>query len=544
MIARGVRATAWLAAVAAVATACRPAGAGGAVAAASPEAAAAGVEILEAGGNAVDAAVSVAFALAVTEPAMSGLGGQTQMLLAAPGRPPVVINGTSFAPRATPADARADDLRSHRATTVPTTVKTLAYAWRTYGSGRVGWAEVLAPAIRFADEGFAVGRFRQLVWRRHADDLRANDAARALFLHPDGSPPAERERFRQPVLAATLRRLAAQGPADFYRGEIARTIAADMQANGGWITAEDLAALPDPVERAPLHGTYRRWDVYSLPPPGGGWQVLQILNLLELSPPERLRPGGPERLARLARALRIAHRERRDRPVRDLLDYGPEVVERISKETAGRLLRDDGGETTHFSVADGGGMVVSATASINAFFGARAAAPTLGFLYNDYMREFELGDPAHPYALRGGAMPYSSMSPTVLALDGAPALALGSPGSARIISAVAQVVQLWVDAELPIADAVIAPRIHVVPDSLLYLESPDVTPAERRAARDLGLTVAAPPTDIALGDRNAYFGGVHAVVWDGRRWRGAADPRRDGAVRLARRPRPAGRTMP
>lgn len=517
---------------------------GGVVAAATPEAADAGVEILDAGGNAVDAAVAVALALAVTEPAMSGLGGQTQILLAAPGTDPVAINGTSFAPRATPAVTGADEIVGRRATTIPTAVNTLAYAWRRYGSGNLTWADLVAPAVRLAEEGFVVGPFRHLVWQRHVDDLRGDSVTAALFLAGDGAVPAPGTRFAQPVLAATLRRLASAGAGDFYSGDIARTIAADMRAHGGWITFEDLSSLPDPVELAPLHGTYRGWDVYTLPPPGGGWQVIQILNLLEQSPAEQLSLGSPERLLRLAEALRLGHRERRDGPVRDLVGYHDEVAEKLSKETARRLLAGSRGETTHVTVADAQGFVVSVTASINAFFGARAAAPGLGFLYNDYMREFELADSTHPYALRPGAMPYSSMSPTIVARDGRPALGLGSPGSARIISAVVQVTQLWVDAGVGVRDAVAAPRLHVVPDSVLYLESPDVTPAERRAAHDLGLTVAAPPTDMALGDRNAYFGGVHAVAWDGRRWRGAADPRRDGAVRLARRPRRAGRTMP
>lgn len=522
------------AALAGASLACGRGDPGGGVAAATPEAADAGAAILARGGNAVDAAVAVAFALAVTEPAMSGLGGQTQILIARSGTAPVVVNGTSFAPVAIPADVSAGDVTGHRATTVPTSVKALAYAWRRFGSGAIGWRDLLAPAIRLAGEGFVVGPFRHRVWARHADGLHANDATRTLFLDADGAVPAEGARFVQPVLARTLRRLREAGPEDFYRGEIARQIAADMAAHGGWITLDDLRGLGDPVEVAPLEGSYRGWTVYTAPPPAGGWQVLLLLNLFETWPAESLAPDAPRRAVRLARALRLAHGERRARPIRDPADYADDVAAKLDKHAARRML-EGRGETTHFTVADGDGMVVSVTASINAYFGARVAAPTLGFLYNDYMHEFVLGDPAHPYALRPGGVPYSSMSPTVLVRDGVPVLGLGSPGSARIVSAVAQVIQLWADAGLTLAEAVAAPRLHVVPDSLLLLEAPELPLRARATLERMGFVFGAPRADLALGGRNAYFGGVHAVARRDGRWEGAADPRRDGVVRWARR---------
>jgi len=178
--------------------------------------------------------------------------------------------------------------------------------------------------------------------------------------------------------------------------------------------------------------------------------------------------------------------------------------------------------------------VVSVTARINAYFGARVANPKLGFLYNDYMREFEYGNPGHPFAIRERAMPYSSMSPTVIARDGRPVLGLGSPGSARIISAVAQVAQLWMDKQMPIADAVATPRVHVVPEDALYLENAvGVADSLLGLLGGMGFRVVAPAADLALRDRNAYYGGVHAVALENGRWSGAADPRRDGAARRA-----------
>jgi gamma-glutamyltranspeptidase/glutathione hydrolase len=503
----------------------------GVAVAASPEAAEAGAAILRAGGNAVDAAVAVSFALAVTEPAMSGLGGQTQILLHAPGEPPVVINGTSYAPRATPLDAGPTDIVTYRATTVPTTVRVLEYAWRHHGSGRIEWAQLLEPAIRYADEGFVVGPFRHRVWVNAEEALRANPAAGSLFLTGGGVAPAEGSVFRQPQLARTLRRLAQHGAEDFYGGEIARAIASDMAANGGWLSLQDLEQLPQPAELPPLRGSYRGWDVYTLPPPGGGWVVLQILNLLEQSPPEALAPGSPARIPLLGQALRIGHRTRRDAPVRDLVDYDADVAEKIDKARARELLEVGAGETTHFSVADGDGMAVAVTASINFAFGAKAADSTLGFLYNDYMREFVLGDPGHPFALRPNAMPYSSMSPTILAREGEPVLALGSPGSARIISAVVQVAQLWVDYGLDVEAAVAAPRLHVIPDSALFVEWRDAPDSVLMLTVQRGFVLSEPRASWDSQGRNAYFGGVHAVARRGGTWRGAADPRRDGAAR-------------
>ena len=188
-----------------------PATSGGVVASASPEATRAGVELLDAGGNAMDAAVAVAFALAVTEPAMSGLGAGMQMVVQSRGKPAFVVNGTSFAPAATPTVVSNPDstLSGHRLTTVPTAVATLDYAFRTHGSGAVTWARVVAPAVRYAERGFEVGPFRAKVYARHEADLRASASAGALFLTSSGTAPAARDTLRQPVLARTL----AGGPA-------------------------------------------------------------------------------------------------------------------------------------------------------------------------------------------------------------------------------------------------------------------------------------------------------------------------------------------
>lgn len=510
----------------------------GVVAAATPEAAAAGIEILEAGGNAVDAAVAVSFALAVTEPAGSGLGGQSFFIVHPHRGAPLAINGTSFSPRGTPLRATAKDITGHRATTVPSTVRVLDYAWKHYGSGRITWARLLTPAIRYADAGFVIGPFRHRSFVKYAAQLRASPSAAKLFLHPDGSVPAVGSVFRQPVLARTLRRLAQAGANDFYRGQIAKEIASDMAANNGWVTLEDLAHVPPPAILPALKSTYRGWDVYSLPPPAGGWAVLQILNILEHAPPSDLAAEGSRRTIWLVEALRIGHRHRRADPLKDLIHYQPEVADRLSKETAKKLSQlfkhPGSGETTHFSVVDGTGMAVGVTQSINSYFGARVASPRLGFLYNDYMKEFELNQPDNPHAWRPRAMPYSSMSATVLSRNGEVGLVLGSPGSARIISAVVQVITHWVDVGQGVDAAVAAPRVHVVPDDKLYIESTSVPAALLAELERRGFKLVNPQSGLSDGSLDPYFGGVHAIAKEASGWRGAADPRRDGSVAYAK----------
>lgn len=513
----------------------------GVVAAATPEAAEAGREILERGGNAVDAAVAVAFALGVTEPAMTGLGGGMQMLIHAPDQPPFVINGTSRSPHYVPADTTMADLVGHRATSVPSFVRTLEYAWKQHGSGKIAWADLLAPAIRSAEEGFRFGPFRHRVLTRQATALAKSPSAKLFALKADGSVPAEGELWRQPILARTLRLIATKGGDAFYRGEIAREIAADMAANGGWVTADDLAKLPPPFEQPAVHGTYRGWDVYTLQPPASGWVVLQILKVLELSAPAAIAPGAATRPDLIVEALDIGHTSSRNHPVNDLLNPAREVAERTSAETAARLRAAprprNPGETTHFSIVDAEGRAVAVTTSINNYYGAMAGSPKLGFFYNDYLTDMKIGDPTHPFALRGNAMPYSSMSATILARNGRPQLAVGSPGSARIISAVSQVVQLWADGQRDIAGAVAEPRWHLIPPDRLYAEdlSGAVTWRGRLEAR--GWKITGEPEDmkpLGLRGRNAYFGGVHAVALENGQWTGAADPRRDGLVAVAR----------
>ena len=508
----------------------------GAVSSASPEATAAGVAVLEAGGNAIDAAVAVSMALGVTEPAGSGLGGQTQIIVHPPDGEPFVINGTSFSPGHVPLDATARQLSYGRtASTVPSTVRVLDFAQRRYGSGAVTWAQALAPAIRYAEEGFPVLGFRYRSLLRDVETLRDDAAARGIFLTSDGRAPPEGEILRQPLLAQTLRRLARDGADEFYSGAMAREIAADMQANGGWITYDDLAGVPEPRVMRPLVTQYRGWDVYTLPPPAGGYAVLMALEMLERSPQQRLAAEGTPRTRLLLRALRAAHASRRDNPIDDLASPYPEAEQRLTPRHVRQLMnRRYGGETTHFSVVDAGGMAVAVTQSIDSYFGARVAHPTLGFLYNNYMQSLEREDRDHPFALGPRTPPFSSMSATVVARDGRPHLVLGSPGSARIISAVTQVISHWIDIEAGIEAAVSAARVHVVPSNTAYLEQRDVAPDLLIGLGQDRFSLRRQNFGLVETGLDPYFGGVHAIAREQGSWRGAADPRRDGAVGYSR----------
>lgn len=511
----------------------------GVVSSASPEATIAGFEILQKGGNAIDAAVAISFALGVTEPAMSGLGGGTQILLALPGQKPIAINGATLSPAATPVDATKKDLTYHRRSTIPSTVKVLHYVWEKYGSGQIAWADLLRPAIRYAEKGFAVGAFRHKVYKKYERTLKGSPHHTNFFLLPDSLIPAQGDTLKQPKLAQTLRRLATNGAEDFYQGEIAQKIAADMASNDGWITLADLQAFPNPVELRPVHTTFRGHDVYSQPPPCGGWTAILALNILENFPAEDLQLHTESRFKNVLQALHLAHQDRKDAPVTDLVNYQAIVKQKTDKAYAKQLLdnykppsslhvvQEQDGETTHFSVVDKDGLAVAVTASINAYFGAAAASPELGFLYNTYMDDFELGKPDHPFGIRPGQMNYSSMSPTIVQKEDETVLIIGSPGSARIISAVAQLTQLWIDSELTLPEVVATPRLHAI-NGKVYSEDRTTPEAWLSHFRAQGFGIAFPTYDLTEGGLNAYFGGVHAIAFENKKWVGAFDPRRDG----------------
>jgi gamma-glutamyltranspeptidase / glutathione hydrolase len=514
---------------------------GGMAATAFPAASEAACEMLRAGGNAIDAAAAAAWALSVCEPSGSGLGGQTTMLVRLSNGRSLVIDGHSYAPAAVSVErvSRGQQKMGHRACVIPSTPATLDYAQRRYG--RLRSERVLEPAIRLAEDGYAITRLqrRQLRLCQHSLSLCASTAS--LFLH-NGEPYQVGEIFRQPILAASLRRLAEFGVSDFYAGRIAHAIAQDMRANDGLLCASDLANSALPVEREPLHISYRGYEVLSVPPPGGGVPLLHALNLLEALAGERNLDSLDEWYVTLAEVIHAVFQERERDPVhsanwsaelnKDLLGkmYTARMTAMIQNSpalTTTGVAAEEVGETTHLCTADVEGNVVSLTQSIQSVFGAKVANAKVGFLYNNYLTTCPRR--SHPYQLGPGCLARSNASPTLVLQAGSrlgePLLAVGAAGSRRILSAVLQVISGVVDRKLPLGAALAMPRIHAKLNREIWLEEAAATqPLRDRLAQTFGDVRVRRPLSFSMGATQAIQFNQNGTFV------GAADPRRDGAA--------------
>ncbi|MBT6036310.1 MAG: hypothetical protein HOH18_07520 [Kordiimonadaceae bacterium] len=497
-----------------------------------------GVEILEKGGNAFDAAVAVSLAVAASGPASSGVFGQTVMLVQPADGEPYVIHGTTLSPASIPDNVTREQLTGGRtASTIPSTLKVLSYTLKNYGSGNFSWEQLVNPSVKILEEGFKVGPFRHKAFNYYGLGFKDQKEAAEMFFKPDGLPYQLGETFRHPIMAKTMQRIAEKGADEFYKGDMAKEIAADMAINGGWITYDDLANFPDPKIVEPIKSTYRGYEIVSLPPPFGGWIMMQILNLLEAQTPEAIDTDDAERRIALLNAMRLGHGTRANDPVPGFYDYDADVSIKISKREATRMLEHYksgmGGETTHYSVVDGEGNAIAVTQSIDNYFGGLTVHPQLGFIYNNYMQSFRLKDDGSPYVLKENEMPLSSMTGTIVKKDGETQMVLGSPASARIISAVAQVTSYWIDVEKDIKNAVDAYRVHVVPDNKAYIEGPIVDSALLKAMAKYDYSLNRPSYGVSDSQYDPYFGGVHALAKQDGKWAGAADPRRDGRAKVA-----------
>ena len=501
----------------------------GMVSTAHYSATAAGVRMLEQGGNAVDAAIAAALALGVCEPAASGLGGQPMLLihLRASGST-VAIDGSSRAPNRALiesfANLRAERRRGHLATTVPSSPATYAYALERYG--RLDWAAVLEPAIELAEQGYEISVLQYRLTRRERRHLQAHPAG-PLFLQDGRRVRRAGTKFVQPVLADTLRRLGEKGYEDFYLGETARLMHEDMEVNGGILREDDLAQIPVPIEREPLSGRFGRDQLFTMPLPAAGRTLVELLNIHRSLPRELRDIDTPDGAVCLARAIQRALIDRNDRPVDPNL-Y-PQVSDkqmldrRYARELALRIapIRTSG-ETTHLSVMDSDGNAVALTQSIENVYGSCAASPQLGFLYNNYMSAFNYTDPSHPYYLRPNAVPWASVAPTIVFRHDQPWLAIGSPGSERIPPAILQVL-LRLRGSSPLA-AVDAPRIHCSLEGVVSAEASRISTDVLDALKGAGFELT------RREPYSFYMGCVQMVMADGERFVGVADPRRDGAA--------------
>lgn len=486
------------------------------------------VSVLEAGGNAIDAAVAGAFALGVCEPAASGLGGQTMVLFYnASEKKTIALDGSSRAPhRIEPGAFKKNELlRGHKATTVPSTPAVLAYCLKHYGSRSL--SDILQPSIELARNGYKITELQNALTKRERKHLQANSAGRFFLknnkIYPTGA------LFQQPVLAATLNRLASAGIEDFYHGKIAEYLHDDMVANNGLIRDDDLAQIPWPIERKPLSCRFRNHRVLTFGEPGAGRTLAEMLNVADKFSDADLNPDTPHGALLLCEIIRRANIDRKDRPFepnfypqvqgKKMLknDYARLVAEQISFRIRGQ------GETTHLSVMDRFGNVVALTQSIELVYGSCTAAPELGFLYNNYMSAFEYDDITHPHYLRPSAVPWASVAPTIVFRGRKPWLAIGSPGSERITSAILQVL-LRLQYQSPY-DAVAAPRLHCSIKGKVSMEA-------ARMRDDIPAQLEESGFKIERRDPYSfYMGCVQMVMFENNEFIGVADPRRDGTAR-------------
>ncbi|NWO11661.1 gamma-glutamyltransferase [Chromohalobacter salexigens] len=510
-------------------------------------------DVMQDGGNAVDAAVTAGFALAVTQPRSGNIGGGGFMLISDEESGDVIaIDYREKAPAAAyetmfqndQGEAVSELSRyTHNASGVPGTVAGLALALDKYGT--MSLAEALAPAIKLADEGFIIPpRFAEGL-EQSQQRLKQWDSTRKVFYKPDGSLYRAGERFRQPDLAATLERIAKNGPREFYEGETARLITAEMQNHGGLMTAEDLVGY-QPTIREPVHGTYRGYDVYAMSPPSsGGAHIVQMLNMLEGYDIHAMGFNSARTIHVMSEAMKRAYADRAeylgdtdfvDVPLAGITSkaYADELREQIDMGratpsdaiAAGDPLPYESNETTHFSIADDNGLAVSNTYTINFSYGSGIVVDGAGFLLNNEMDDFS-AKPGTPnaYGLIGGdankiepnKRMLSSMTPTIVKKDGKNFLITGSPGGSRIITTTLQVVMNVIDHDMNVQSAVSVPRIHHqwLPDEIRIEEgiSPDT----------IGLLEAMGHT---VSQQEAMGAAQSILIEDDGAFTGGADPRR------------------
>ncbi|WP_319243309.1 gamma-glutamyltransferase [uncultured Propionivibrio sp.] len=538
-----------------------------------------GVDILRQGGNAIDAAVAVGYALAVVHPCCGNLGGGGFMTLRLADGRTTFVDFREKAPMAAAPDMYCDaqgnvikeaSLYGYRAVAVPGSVLGLDTAWRRYG--RLSRAAVMAPAIRLAREGFVLSRADTDILDTSLARLRQDPEAARIFLRRDGSPLQPGDRLVQADLARTLAAISRHGPPAFYRGRIAQAIEIAAMRHGGILTAADFAAYAV-SERTPLQCQYRGYVVYSAPPPSsGGTALCESLNVLEGFDLKGMGAGSAQALAVMTEAMRQAFLDRNtflgdpdfvDVPLMHLLS--PEYAKSIRSAISGRArssaevsparLSKESTETTHYSIVDADGNAAAVTTTINGRFGAAVIAPGTGFFLNNEMDDFTVAPgAANLYGLVQGAAnaiapgrrPLSSMAPTLVTRDGRVFMVLGSPGGARIISIVLQTLLNVIDHGMAPQEAVDASRIHHqwLPDTVYY-ETRGVSADTREALQARGYTLLEQSPWGALGlivvggvadaARGAASSGNDAAVSGALRsgfLYGAADPRRPAGAAL------------
>lgn len=524
-----------------------------------------GANVMRRGGNAVDASVAVALALAVVYPEAGNIGGGGFMLIRLKdGRvtaidyrekaPAVAARNMYIGPNGVAIVGEGSSTVGYRASGVPGTVAGLEFALKHYGSGKFTWAQLVEPARRLAAEGFIVPYSLARSLRRHRARLELYPDTRRIYLR-DGRFYEEGETFRQPELATTLARLQRHGPREFYEGETAHLIASEMKKHGGLLTMDDLRRYTV-NEREPLRGTYRGHEIITMPPPSaGGVALLEMLNILEGFDLAGFGQSSSGKYHLLAETMRRAYADRATYigdpdfvkvPVANLLDksyaariratINPERASKSTEVTAGRLIGAEPLDTTHFSVVDVEGNAVANTYTINDIYGSGVTIRGTGVLLNDEMDDFT-AKPGTPNtwgviqgernAIEPGKRPLSSMTPTiVLRKDRSFWFAVGARGGGRITTSVLQIIINVVDHRMNIQQAIDAPRIHHqwFPDEILF-ESFGLSSDTQRALEARGHKVMPQrtwPFNIGAAEAVMIEEGTGARL-------GACDPRYDGS---------------
>lgn len=520
-----------------------------------------GARILARGGNAVDAAVATGFALAVTFPQAGNIGGGGFMLLYLSAEDRVIaLDYREMAPGYAHRDLFLDEngtpdaslsRSSIYASGIPGTVAGFVHAQQNYG--KLSLAEVMEPAIELAEQGFIVGHSLAYSLDRATRRLSSDEAAKEYYFKPDGSPYFAGERLVQSDLAETLRLVSDQGTDGFYRGEVAQMMIAEWDRHGAVLTQDDLDRYRV-VERAAIRGAFQGYEIASMPPPSsGGVHLVQMLNILSNFDLGEAEQGSAEQIHLLVEAMKYAYADRSrylgdpdfvDVPIGALLDQGyasriagnivSDVATDSSQIAPGVDIPVESNETTHFSVWDGEGNVVSNTYTLNFSYGSGIAVAGAGFLLNNEMDDFSaaagvpnayglLGDEAN--AVEAYKRPLSSMTPTIVFQNDAPIMATGSPGGSAIITIVLQVVLNVLAYDMNIADAVAAPRIHHqwFPDSIRW--EPGVGVDTRNRLQNMGHQLDSSPR---------VWGKAESIYASGDWLYGASDPRwpDSGAVSL------------
>lgn len=516
-------------------------GTNGIVAAAHPEAAAIGVNIMKNGGNAIDAAVATAFAIGILEPNASGIGGGGFMLIKlANSKEPILIDYRETAPQKAKLEffSHSDLVFGAKSVAIPGNVAGLLTALEKYGT--LSRKEVISPSVEIAKNGIIVSKNLADLLQDNYDKLSSFESTSAIYLKDGFLPYEEGDKIFNPDLANTLELIIKEGKKGFYEGKIADSISSVVEENGGFLTKEDLKNYKVHT-RKPVEGTYRGYKIISCSPPSsGGTHIIELLNIMENFDLTSNSFNSPENYHLWSEAMKLIFADRAkymgdpdfvDIPLDGLLskEYAKNISKKIDPNkvmeevTCGNPSKYESGSTTHISVMDKDGNMVAITQTLNLFWGSGIVAPGTGILLNNEMYDFSL-EPNSKNVIVKGKKPLSSMAPTiVLDKENRPFLSIGSPGSSRIISALALTLSNIIDYNMPLQLAIDAPRMTQFEKGNLMVEGRIPYPTYEKLKK-LGHKI-----DVKEEYDN-YFGGVQAVQFDHKNdiLIGGADPRRDG----------------